>query len=135
MVGESEYGDKAEALQAYAKVLDEHLHTMTAVRYAVGEKCVACPLAAGAMAKATGASVKYRVASATFVDKAEAEKAASAAREAAGKVTLPSDAGNAKRCDTVNAAVELAKARIAAAQQAVEAVAAKRAGGTEVAGA
>ena len=80
VVSETEYADKAAALQAYAKVLDEYLGTLTAVRYAVGEKCVNCPMAAMALAKDSGETVKYRVAAFTFADKAAADQAADAAR-------------------------------------------------------
>jgi hypothetical protein len=108
VVSETEYADKSEALQAYAKVLDEYLGTITTVRYAVGEKCVNCPLAAMALAKDSGETVKYRVAGFTFADKAAADKAADAARTAADKVELTMlvdgketkcDAAAKKTCD------------------------------------
>lgn len=165
VVNDTEYADKAEALQAYAKALDEHLGTMTSVRYAVGDKCVACPMAAGALAKNSGETVKYRVAAFTFADKAAAEQAATAARSAADKVSMTMvvdgketkcDAAAKKSCDTAagdtaqgktceykvggtttpcatTAKVELAKARIEAAQKALEEIAAKDNSGKEVA--
>lgn len=134
VVGESEYAEKTEALQAYAKVLDEYLETMGTVRYAVGEKCVACPQTAGAMAKASGTPVKYRVATATFMSKDVAEKAAEAARAAAAKITPQTTSDDAKPADAVNAKVELAKARIVAAQLAIDAAAAKAKSEQELAG-
>ncbi len=88
IVADKEYGSKDEAAKVYQTALDEYLTTVTTVRYAVGEKCVGCPDSAAAMAKAAGQPVQFRVASYTFADKAEAEKAATAAREAADKVVL-----------------------------------------------
>jgi hypothetical protein len=99
-VNETEYADKAAALEAYASTLDEYLGTMTTVRFAVGEKCVACPTAAAALAKDSGETMKYRVAAFTFADKAAAEKAADAARTASEKVvmTMVVD-GKETKCD------------------------------------
>jgi hypothetical protein len=100
VVNETEYADKTEAQESYAKVLDEYLGTLTSVRYAVGEKCVNCPMAALALAKDSGEAVKYRVAAFTFADKAAADKAADAARAAADKVemTMVVD-GQETKCD------------------------------------
>lgn len=100
VVNDAEYADKGEAQERYAKVLDEYLGTLTAVRYAVGEKCVACPTAAQAIAKDSGETVKYRVAAFTFADKSAAEKAADTARAAADKVemTMVVD-GKETKCD------------------------------------
>jgi hypothetical protein len=100
VVNETEYTNNSEALQAYAKVLDEYLGTLTSVRYAVGDKCVNCPMAAAALAKDSGETVKYRVASFTFADKAAADKAADAARTASEKVemTMVVD-GQETKCD------------------------------------
>jgi len=88
VVNDAEYADKTEALGTYAKVLDDYLGTLTTVRYAVGEKCVACPMAATALAKDSGETVKYRVAAFTFADQAAAEKAAKTARAASEKVVM-----------------------------------------------
>ena len=51
VVGGTEYSNKTEAMQAYATELKNHLATVTSVRFAVGDKCVSCPMAAGAMAQ------------------------------------------------------------------------------------
>jgi hypothetical protein len=88
VVNETEYTDKAAALQAYQAALDEYLPKLSAVQYAVGDKCVACPLEAASLAKETGSTVQYRVASFTFADRAQAERAAEAARTAADKVRM-----------------------------------------------
>jgi hypothetical protein len=88
VVNETEYTDKAAALQAYQTALDEYLPKLSAVRYAVGDKCVACPLEAASLAKETGSTVHYRVASFTFADRAQANQAAEAARAAADNVKM-----------------------------------------------
>lgn len=163
VVNETEYADKTEALQAYKTTLEDYLNTMTAVRYAVGDKCVACPDTAAALAKNNGDAVKYRVAAFTFGQKPAAEKAAEAARAAAESVNLKMvvdgqeysceksaqtackskgegaaktceyKVGDLKTCCEVTAKVELAKARIAAAYKAVEELAAKETAGKDVA--
>ncbi len=112
VVAGREYTAKNEALEAYAKQLEDHLSKLTAVRYAVGEKCVNCPMAAQALAKDSGAKVKYQLASFTFASQDEADKAAGLARAAADKVTMKllvdgkEVACNAKTCSatTDNAA-------------------------------
>lgn len=88
VVGTEEYTDKVAALNAYAKVLDGYLATMTSVRFAVGGECVNCPLAAAELAKKSGDSVKYRVGTVAFVEKTAAEKAAERAQGAAKQVTM-----------------------------------------------
>ena len=152
VVGETEYADKTEALQAYASQLDDFLATMTTVRYAVADETVSCPVAAQKLAQDKGEAVKFRLASVTFADKTEAEKAAHAARQAADAVQMKTvrdgqtvtcskeaekgcaarkvAADQNKDCEyqvvdvktsyPVTAKVELAKARIAAAQKALE---------------
>lgn len=154
VVGETEYADKLEALKAYETVLTTYLEQMTTVQFAVGDKCVGCPIAAQALARECGGQVNFRVASFTFTDRNEADKAAEAARAAVEKVTVKQIgdtkeagcAGSAKRtcsgksanddgkkceyqggdmktrCQTT-ASVELIKARIVAAHQAIAAVA------------
>jgi hypothetical protein len=88
VVNGTEYSDRAAALQAYQKALDEYLPTMSTVRYAVGDKCVTCPVEAASLAKETGGTVKYRVASFTFADRAQADQAAETARAAADQVKM-----------------------------------------------
>jgi len=88
VVGETEYADKLEALKAYETVLTTYLDRMTTVQYAVGDKCVGCPTAAQSLARECGDQVKFRVASFTFTDRNEADKAVEAARAAVEKVTV-----------------------------------------------
>jgi hypothetical protein len=88
VVGETEYADQAEGMRAYVAALKDYFETMTSVRYVVGDKCVSCPMAAQSIAKDTRQPVKFRVASFTFEDKAGAEKAATAAREAADNISM-----------------------------------------------
>lgn len=165
VVGETEYNDQAEALKAYQTVLETHLERMTTVQYAVGDKCVGCPSAAQALARECGDPVKFRVASFTFGDRTEADRAAKAAHAAAEKVTMKqvvdgkeytcaesakrscgaqvADGENKKDCEyqvgdlktrcKINASVELAKARIQAAHQAIAEVAGQPAERKEVA--
>jgi flagellar hook assembly protein FlgD len=88
LVAEKEFCSKPEAMQAYETALNDYLGSITTVRYNVGGKCVPCPDAAASMAKASNESVKFRVASYTFADKSEAERAANVAKEAAEKVVM-----------------------------------------------
>jgi len=88
VLNETEYTDQAAALNAYQKALEEHLARMNAVRYAVGDQCVGCPLEAASLAKQTGGAVQYRVASFTFADSARADRAVEAARAAADSVKM-----------------------------------------------
>jgi hypothetical protein len=162
VVDQTEYGDKIEALKAYAGVLDTFYAGVTTVRYAVGEQCVGCPKAAEAMAKGSGKTVKYRVGAVVFTDKARAEEAPEAAREAAEKITLSyvvdgksyagaaeaetaraASGGEKKPCAyavgdvrtpcEATAKVELAKARIQAAQRAIDQTAEQKVAEREVA--
>lgn len=161
VVGETEYNDKMEALKAYETALNEYLESITAVRYAVGEKCVACPNAAASMAKASGETVKFRVASFTYADKGQAEKAAQLAKQASDKVEMKTVAlesgtatgprtcgakdgvaagkkceyviGEMKTCCETTAKVEFARARILAAYNALAEFAAEPPAGKEVA--
>jgi hypothetical protein len=80
-----EYTDEAAALKAYQTALEEYLSQLGTVRFAVGDKCVNCPNEAASLAKETGGTVQYRVASFTFADRAQADQAAEAARSAADK--------------------------------------------------
>jgi hypothetical protein len=97
IVNATEYTDYGAALQAYQAALEERLAQMSSVRYAVGNQCVACPLEAASLAQQTGSTVKYRVASFTFADRAQANRAAEAARAAADKVRM-TYAVDGKKC-------------------------------------
>jgi hypothetical protein len=146
VVGEKEYQNKAEAMEAYAGLLEEHLEKVTHVRYAVGDKCVKCPKEAGKLAQGNGGKVKYVVGSATFDCKEKAEQAAQQAANASEKVKMTTyvdgksycceksaemaakrsgkkceyQVGDAKTPCQTTARVELAKARIQAAVEAIQ---------------
>lgn len=151
-VNDDVYTDKQAAMKAWKKALHEHLNHMLAVRYAVGDECVACPHAAEAMAKKDHQKVRFQVAAHNYDAKEEAEQALHRAREAADSVKLThlvngkeykcdKSAKNAcdkakscdkadkichqyvvgdfKTCCPLTAKVELAKARIQAAYEAL----------------
>lgn len=142
------YDAQADAMTAYADVLEKHLQKMTAVQYVVGEECVGCPVSAKALAEKNKGKVRYRVASTTFDDQAVAEKAAKLAKDASDKVAMkmmvgdkeyqcPASAqeackdgqqiayqiGETRTPCKVSARVELAKAKILSAMKAVSEVA------------
>jgi hypothetical protein len=145
LVSGKEYSSKSEALKTYADVVEEHLKLVTTVRYMAGDKCVACPREARELAKKSGGAVKYCVAGVVFEDQTKAEQAAKEAAKAAEAVQLTTFVdGKPYTCDKVaaeacqksghkaeyavgecktnckiTARVELAKARIEAARQAV----------------
>ncbi len=98
VVADKEYADEVEAKKAYATALDEYLKDITTMKYAVGKECVACPMTAESMAKKDGQPVKYRLATFEFADKAKAEKAAVAAKEAADKVAMKWAVGDKSFC-------------------------------------
>jgi hypothetical protein len=146
VIGEKVYEDEAEAKQAYAKALEDFLGQITSVRYAVGDKSVACPMSAGALAKKEGKPMRYRLASYDFETKEAAKKAAATAREAADGVKMTVNVGDESfTCSTsaakvakskgksvefcvgqtrtpckVTASVNLAMARVEAALEAIE---------------
>jgi hypothetical protein len=86
VVGDKTYATKAEAMDAYAAVLDGFLKESMNVKYVVGDECVACPMTAKSLAEKNNAKVRYRVASYTFEDQAKADAALARAREAVEKV-------------------------------------------------
>ncbi len=88
VVAGKEYNDRNEALDAYAKQLNDHLAAFTTVSYAVGEKGMTCPMTANAVAQETKSTVKYVVASYAFASQDEAANAGKAARAAAEAVTM-----------------------------------------------
>ena len=88
VVAGKEYNDRNEALDAYAKQLNDHLAAFTTVSYAVGEKTMTCPMAASAAAHETKGTVKYAVASYAFASQDDAASAAKAARAAADTVSM-----------------------------------------------
>lgn len=107
-VADVKYTDMAEAGKAYAKQLNGYLADVTAVKYAVAGECTSCPMTAEALAKKAGKPVKYRLASFEFDNKAEAEKAATKAREAieAIKVEMKVDGKTYTCCDEAGKAAK-----------------------------
>ena len=109
VVGDKTYTNKDEAVKAYAAALDGYVATMTSVRYAVGDECVACPQTAAELARKNNTNVKYRVAAMTFDNESKAEAAARAARLAVEKVALKAEnksAGAKSCCGTKDAAAK-----------------------------
>lgn len=142
-VGDDVYADKNEALDSLATRLEQRLEQMTQVRFVVGDDCVRCPMQAKDLANKADCTVKYRVASYTFDNKEDAEKAAQHARKAADKIqwkmvvggkemhcakSAEKAASSGKTCSYKvgehttpcknTARVELAQARIEAAREA-----------------
>lgn len=108
VVADKTYDDEAEAKKAYAKVLDGYMTEMVAVKYAVGEECVACPVTAREMAQKEKKPMTYRVAAYDFKTEEQAKKAVLAAKEAAGKVALKTVVGEKEFgcCDSAAAAAK-----------------------------
>jgi hypothetical protein len=88
ILGDQTFTDRNAALQAYEARLNDYLGTLTTVQYAVGEKSLTCPMAAGELAKSTHEPVQFRVASFNFTDQNEADTAVTAAKKAADEVTM-----------------------------------------------
>ncbi len=88
VVAGKDYADKNEAMTAYRDALETYVDGMATVRFAVGSETMSCPVSAEAAAKEKNTKVTYRVASMSFENKDEAEKAAKAATEAAEAVSM-----------------------------------------------
>jgi hypothetical protein len=105
VVAGKEYNDRNEALDAYAKQLNDHLAAFTTVSYAVGERAMTSPVAASAVAQETRGTVKYVVASYAFASQDDAASAVKAARAAAETVTMKRFVDGKEVCTkTANAA-------------------------------
>lgn len=146
VVGDRTFSDETEAKKALAAALDAYLTEMTTVKFAVGEKCLACPIEAASLARKEGQPVRYRLATFDFSSQEAAEKAAAAAKEAASSIKLGWKVGEKSFCCAamagdaakkegqpvqfcvgekstnceVTASVDLALARIEAALAAIE---------------
>jgi hypothetical protein len=96
VVADKTYDKLGDAKSARVKVLEEYYSDMLTVKYAVGDECVGCPMAAKDMASKSGKPLHYRLASFNFADKSSAEKAAEAARAAGEKVTMTCAVGDEK---------------------------------------
>lgn len=97
---------ETEAKTALAKKIEAAIDEMLQVRYAVGDECVSCPMAAGAMAKKAGKAVKYRAVGREF----DSEDDAKAAVARAKAVLASHAAGNGAGCCEAAKAAMLAKA-------------------------
>ena len=146
VVAGKEYCNKPDAMTAYGEALESYLGNMTTVRYMAGGKCVSCPMEAEGLAKKSDGTVKYCVGSFQFDDEKRAALAAEAGKAAAHKVKMTMMVDGKSYCCSksaktacdksgksctyvvgdnckteckVTAQVELAKARIDAARDAI----------------
>lgn len=144
VVADKDYADEMEATKAYAGVLSSYMDKMLVVREVAGCAAKTCPVTGKTLESAKPAH--FELASFSYPTKDAAEKAAATARAAAEKVQMkyvvadkefscPDEAkksitgnqkieyvvGDSKTCCDTMASVELAKARIFAAQQALDA--------------
>jgi hypothetical protein len=94
VVGDKTYDNLGEAKAARLKALEEYYEGLLTVKYAVGDECIGCPMAAKDLASKSGKPVRYRLAAFDFAEKAQAEKAAEAARAAGDKVTMTCAVGD-----------------------------------------
>lgn len=146
VVGDKSFDDAVAATKALTSAYESFATEATTVKYAVGEKCVACPMSAGELAKKENKKMAYRLAAYDFASEDAAKKAVASAKEAAGKVELktmvgdkcvacPVEAkelatkehktvqyvvGESKTCCDVEAKMNLAKARALATLAAIE---------------
>lgn len=88
VVADKTYATEAEATEALTTALDDFYTTLTTVKYAVGDNCVACPSAAAELAKKENKKVGYRVATVSFETERDADAAVKAAKAAAEKVEM-----------------------------------------------
>lgn len=146
VIGEKSFDDATTAKTELAKAIDGYMTDAMTIRYAVGDQCMSCPMSAGELAKKEGKPMKYRVASFDFASEDAAKKALTVAKEASDKVMMkmmvgetcvacPTSAaelakkenkkveyvvGDSKTCCDVEAKVNLARARAAAALAALD---------------
>lgn len=146
VVGTKSFDDVVAAEKELTSAYEAFTTEATTVKYAVGDKCVACPMSAGELAKKENKKMAYRLAAYDFASEDAAKKAVAAAKEAAGKVEMktmvgekcvacPVEAkdlakkeqkkveyvvGESKTCCDVEAKMNLAKARALATLAALE---------------
>jgi hypothetical protein len=146
VVGTKSFDDYVAAEKELTSAFEAFTAEATTVKYAVGDKCVACPMSAGELAKKENKKMAYRLASYDFASEEAAKKAVAAAKEAASKVEMktvvgdkcvacPVEAkqvaakenkkveyvvGDSKSCCDVEAKMNLAKARALATLAALE---------------
>jgi hypothetical protein len=146
VVADKSFDDVVAAEKALTSAYETFTTEATTVKYAVGDKCVGCPMSAGELAKKENKKMAYRLASYDFASEDAAKKAVASAKEAAGKVEMktmvgdkcvgcPVEAkelaskehkkveyvvGESKTCCDVEAKMNLAKARALATLAALE---------------
>ncbi len=109
VVADKTYDNLGEAKGARLKVLEEYYEDLLRVKYAVGDECTGCPMAAKDLAKKHSKPVQYRLAAFDFAEQAAAEKAAKEARAAGAKVRMSWAVGEKTFCCPTTAA-KVAKA-------------------------
>lgn len=82
------YDKLGDAKVARLAVLEKYYDDLLTVKYAVGDQCAGCPMAAKTLAKKHGKPVRYRLGTFDFENQIEAEQAAKAARDAGDKITM-----------------------------------------------
>lgn len=109
LVGEKKFENRTEAMTAYAAVLDSYLQDNLQVKYAVGDKCVACPNEAASLAKSNNGKVQYRLVSFNFDDESKAKDALSKAKAAIDKTGCSASCATKSGCCKKDAATVAAK--------------------------
>jgi hypothetical protein len=104
VVADQTYDDLGKAKAARLKVLEEYYADVLTVKYAVGDECTGCPMAAKGLASKSGKPVRYRLAAYDFAEQAAAESAAKEARAAAEQVTMSWAVGEQTFCCPTGAA-------------------------------
>lgn len=146
VVGDKSFDELGAAEKELTSAYESFTTEATTVKYAVGDKCVSCPMSAGELAKKENKKMEYRLAAYNFASEEAAKKAIASAKEAAGKVEMkmvvgdkcvacPVEAkelatkehkkveyvvGESKTCCDVEAKMNLAKARALATLAALE---------------
>lgn len=98
VVGSEAFDTEALATARLVTLLNEEVESMKTVQYAVGDKCMKCPMTAKSVADQNHAKMTYRVAGVDFEDKEKAEKAAKLASEAVEQVKLSYKVGDKSFC-------------------------------------
>jgi len=98
LVGDKSFENEAEAKAALAAELEKEIANLESMQFAVGEKCVRCPITAKSMAKESGSKVAYRVAGIDFLKKEQAEKAVALVSDAAETVKISYKVGEKSFC-------------------------------------
>lgn len=98
VVADKTYDSLGEAKSARLKVLEQYYEDLLHVKYAVGDECTGCSMAAQDLAKKHSKPVRYRLAAFDFAEQAAAEKAAQEARAAGAKIKMSWVVGDKTFC-------------------------------------